>query len=90
MSEEREPVDAIVVGFDEHDRVLAQPTSSSGGTELSEMLGKEVVYLDYNGNPWRGVVREVLEDVLVIEFEAMREGQEIPGLGQGSLVRISV
>jgi len=36
------------------------------------------------------VVREAMEDVLVIEFEAMRSGQEIPGLGQGSLVRISV
>jgi hypothetical protein len=89
MSEEREPIDAIVVGFDEQDRVLAQPTSSVGA-DPSSLVGKEVVYLDYNGNPWKGVVREAMEDVLVIEFEAMRTGQEIPGLGQGSLVRISV
>jgi hypothetical protein len=89
MSEEREPIDAIVVGFDEQDRVLAQPTSSGTADPMS-LVGKEVVYLDYNGNPWKGVVREAMEDVLVIEFEAMRAGQEIPGLGQGSLVRISV
>ncbi len=90
MSEEREPIDAIVVGFDEQDRVLAQPTSSSGETDLSSMVGKEVVYLDYNGNPWKGVVKEAMGDVLVIEFEALSAGQEIPGLGQGSLLRISV
>jgi hypothetical protein len=36
------------------------------------------------------VVREAMEDVLAIEFEARRAGQEIPGLGQGRVVRISV
>jgi hypothetical protein len=59
MSEEREPIDAIVVGFDEQDRVLTQPTSS-GTADPSSLVGKEVVYLDYNGNPWKGVVREAI------------------------------
>lgn len=86
MSEE--PIDMIVIGFDELDRALVSPTSGSGDVDLPSLVGKEVVYLDYNGNPWKGRVVEAAEDVLTVEFEAAKEGKEVPGLGQGSLVRV--
>ena len=85
---EAEELDAIVVGFDEQERVLVQPTSGITGEELAKLVGKEAVYVDYNGRPWKGSVTEALEDVLVVEFEALKSGQEVPGLGQGSLLRI--
>lgn len=83
-----EPIDMIVVGFDELERALVSPTSGAGEVDLASMMGKEVVYLDYNGKPWRGRVVEVLEEVLSVEFDAVKEGKEVPGLGQGSLVRV--
>ncbi|MDW8041913.1 MAG: hypothetical protein RMJ75_03795 [Nitrososphaerota archaeon] len=86
MSEE--PIDMIVVGFDELERALVSPTSGSGDVDLTSLVGKEVVYLDYNGNPWKGRVVEALEDVLSVEFDATKEGREVPGLGQGSLIRV--
>ncbi len=85
-----EYIDFIVIGFDENERILVSPTSGSGVLDLERMVGCEVLYEDYRSVVWKGRVVEASGDVLVVVFgqEAGEEGVP-PGLGQGSLVRIS-
>lgn len=84
-----EMIDAIVIGFDDEERVLAQPTAQFSVDDLSSLINHVVEYEDFKGIVWKGKVLDVVENVLVIEFERSAISQGGPsGLGQGSLVRI--
>ncbi|MEM1967573.1 MAG: hypothetical protein QXO86_06875 [Nitrososphaerota archaeon] len=84
--EEFEPIDAIVVGFDEAERILASPTSPLELEKLASFIGLDALYEDYNGNIWRGKVVDTYGDTLVVVFEEL--SQLPPGLGQGSLLKL--
>jgi ribosomal protein L35AE/L33A len=86
--EEFEWIDAIVVGFDEEERILASPTSPIEPSQLTAFIGEEVVYEDYNGNPWRGRIVDSAGDVLVVVFGEQGSSGLPPGLGQGSLLKL--
>ncbi|MEM1943021.1 MAG: hypothetical protein QXO30_07005 [Candidatus Caldarchaeum sp.] len=88
MSEEEE-VSAIVVAFDGDDCIVS-PTSPLESTVLQKLVGSKVIYEDFKGDLWEGVVTGVYEaDNLVVRFseEAISQGGP-SGLGQGSLVKI--
>jgi len=86
--DEPEWIDAIVVAFDEQDRVLASPTSSVDSSLLSGLIGEEAIYEDYNGVAWRGTVVDVSGESVVIVFNPEAPYELPPGLGNGSLIRI--
>ncbi|MEM0442723.1 MAG: hypothetical protein QXS57_03120 [Candidatus Caldarchaeum sp.] len=88
MTEEEE-VSAIVVAFDGDDCIVS-PTSPLEPTLLQKLLGSKVLYEDFKGDLWEGVVTDVYGvDNLVVRFseEAISQGGP-SGLGQGSLVKI--
>ncbi|MEM0381144.1 MAG: hypothetical protein QXQ48_02880 [Nitrososphaerota archaeon] len=86
--EELEWVDAIVVGFDEEERILASPTSPIEASLLSGYVGEEVLYEDYNGTLWRGRVVDATGEVVVVTFGEGGSTELPPGLGQGSLLKL--
>ncbi|GBC70615.1 hypothetical protein HRbin02_00383 [Candidatus Calditenuaceae archaeon HR02] len=86
--EEVEWIDAIVVGFDEEERILASPTSPIEPSQLTSFVGEEALYEDYNGNPWRGRIVDSAGDVVVVVFSEQATVGLPPGLGQGSLLKL--
>lgn len=90
MSDElQNTIDAIVVGFDEEERVLAQPTAQTAFDDITALINHEVTYEDFKGVVWRGRVIDAMGDVLVVEFEASAISTGGPsGLGQGSLIKV--
>ncbi len=90
MSDEPEvEIDFIVVGFDEKNRIVASPTSTLGSVKLTSLKDLEARYEDFNGNVWTGSIVEVSEDAIIIEFEKFGLGEGPPGLGLGSLIRVT-
>jgi len=87
----RDLLDAIVIGFDDEDRILATLTAPMSNDEIKVLKGCRVTYEDFKGVVWEGRVIDVQEDALIIEFSrsALSEGGP-SGLGQGSLLRIQV
>ncbi len=88
MSEE-ENITAIVVAFDGDDCIV-NPTSPLDTARLEKFVGCEVLYEDFRGDVWKGVVVGIYEgDTLRVRFseEAISQGGP-SGLGQGSLVTI--
>ncbi len=86
--EELEWIDAIVVGFDEEERILASTTSPIDPSQLTALVGGEAIYEDYNGVPWRGKIVDSAGDVLVVVFGGQGSAGLPPGLGQGSLLKL--
>lgn len=89
IDESLEEIDFIVVGFDEKNRIVASPTSTLGSVKLISLKGLKVRYEDFNGNVWIGSIVEVSEGVIIIEFEKSSLGEGPPGLGLGSLIRVT-
>ncbi len=89
LSEEEETITAIVVAFDGDDCVVSTTTPLTS-EELEKMVGSQVIYEDFRGDLWYGVVTGLYEgDTLRVRFseEAISQGGP-SGLGQGSLVKI--
>ncbi|MDW8360726.1 MAG: hypothetical protein RMK31_09145 [Candidatus Caldarchaeum sp.] len=89
MSEEAESISAVVVAFDGDDCVVST-TSPLDSAVLKNLVGCEVLYEDFKGDIWKGVVVDMYEDeTLRVRFseEAISQGGP-SGLGQGSLVKI--
>jgi len=89
LSEEEEAITAIVVAFDGDDCVVST-TTPLASEELEKMVGRQVIYEDFRGDLWYGVVTGLYEgDTLRVRFseEAISQGGP-SGLGQGSLVKI--
>ncbi|MCS7145601.1 MAG: hypothetical protein RMJ28_03760 [Nitrososphaerota archaeon] len=86
--EEHEWIDAIVIGFDEEERILASPTATLESARLSALVGEEALYEDFNGTIWRGKVIDVAEDVFVVVFKMGASSELPPGLGAGSLLKL--
>jgi len=89
LSEEEE-VSAIVVAFDGDDCIVST-TSPMDRKELETLVGCEVLYEDFKGEIWQGVVTDLHEDdTLRVRFseEAISQGGP-SGLGQGSMVKIT-
>ncbi len=88
--DEEENITAIVVAFDGDDCIVS-PTSPLDAAKLEKLVGCEVLYEDFRGDVWKGVVVGVYEeDTLRVRFSEEVISQGGPsGLGQGSLVTIS-
>lgn len=71
--------DAIVMSFGE-DYVTASPTSN---IDVKELKGKEAVYKDPNDKEWKGVVKEIEGDFVLIVFESFPKN-----IGQGQIINI--
>ncbi|MEM2040721.1 MAG: hypothetical protein QXI52_02235 [Nitrososphaerota archaeon] len=84
-----EEIDFIVVGFDEDNRIIASPTSSLGSLRLSVLKGLNARYEDFNGVVWVGKIVEVSEEAIIVEFEKIGSGEWPPGLGLGSIIRVT-
>ncbi|MEM1948526.1 MAG: hypothetical protein QXY84_00675 [Candidatus Caldarchaeum sp.] len=87
MSEEEIP--AVVVAFEGDDHIVST-TTPLDTTELEKLVGCEVLYEDFKGILWKGLVTGLFEnESLVVRFseEAISQGGP-SGLGQGSLVKI--
>lgn len=87
-SQETEWIDAIVVGFDEEERILAYVTVPVEHSLLAKFIGREAVYEDFNGNIWRGRIVDSTGDFLIIVFGAEGSLFLPPGLGAGSLLKL--
>ncbi|MEM2333286.1 MAG: hypothetical protein QXU87_00855 [Candidatus Caldarchaeum sp.] len=84
-----ETITAIVVAFDGDDCIVST-TSPMSSDELEKLVGCEVLYEDFRGDIWRGIVVGLYEgDTLRVKFseEAISQGGP-SGLGQGSMVTI--
>ncbi|MCS7129072.1 MAG: hypothetical protein NZ919_00310 [Candidatus Caldarchaeum sp.] len=89
MNDEEESISAIVVAFDGDDCVVST-TSPLESSVLKNLVGCEVLYEDFKGDLWKGLVVDMYQDeTLRVRFseEAISQGGP-SGLGQGSLVRI--
>jgi hypothetical protein len=90
LSGEEEAITAIVVAFDGDDCIVSTTTPLTL-EELEKMVGSQVIYEDFRGDLWYGVVTGLYEgDTLRVRFseEAISQGGP-SGLGQGSLVKIT-
>jgi hypothetical protein len=90
VSGEEEAITAIVVAFDGDDCIVSTTTPLTS-EELEKMVGSQVIYEDFRGDLWYGVVTGLYEgDTLRVRFseEAISQGGP-SGLGQGSLVKIT-
>ncbi|MCS6784536.1 MAG: hypothetical protein NZ581_05010 [Candidatus Caldarchaeum sp.] len=89
MSEEE--ITAVVVAFAGDDCVVST-TTPVDASELSKLVGCEVLYEDFKGDLWKGTVIDVYEgETLLVRFSGEAISQGGPsGLGQGSLVKILI
>jgi len=86
---EEETLTAIVVAFDGDDCIVSTTTPLDPAV-LEKLVGCEVLYEDFKGDLWHGVVVGIYEgDTLRVRFSEDAISQGGPsGLGQGSMVTI--